>query len=136
VTFHMGFMDELAPQTAVWVEDPEGNHVKTLYVSGFSGYAKEKQVVLPHFAERTSFETDGTTGASIDWGKHIYVWDLTGHDGKPVKKGTYKIKVEISWWPTMKYGLAEADIQVGKKPQEVIVSKKPFIPLLKVAYQK
>jgi tetratricopeptide (TPR) repeat protein len=80
VTFHMGFMDELAPQTAVWVEDLNGNFVKTLYVSGFSGYAKEKQVDLPNWGENSEFETDGTTGASIDWGKHTYVLDLTGHD--------------------------------------------------------
>jgi tetratricopeptide (TPR) repeat protein len=136
VTFHMGLMDELAPQTAVWVEDMKGSHVKTLYVSGFSGFAKEKQVVLPHFAEQTAFETDGTTGASIDWGTHTYVWDLTDHDGQKVKKGTYKVKVEISWWPSMKYGVAEADIQVGKKPSKVVTAKEPFIPMLKVSYQK
>jgi hypothetical protein len=136
VTFHMGLMDELAPQTAVWVEDLNGNFVKTLYVSGFSGYAKEKQINLPDWSAISEFETDGTTAASIDWGKHTYAWDLTDHDGKKVKKGTYKVKVEIAWWPSMKYGLAEADIQVGKKASEVVVAKKPFIPLLKVAYQK
>ncbi len=136
VTFHMGFKDELQPQTAVWVEDLNGNFVKTLYVSGFSGYAKEKQVDLPNWGQNSDFETDGTTAASIDWGKHTYVWDLTGHDGKKVKKGTYKIKVEIAWWPSMKYGLAEADIEVGKKPAKVVVAKKPFIPMLKVVYQK
>ena len=136
VTFHLGLMDELSPQTAVWVEDMKGYHVKTLYISGFSGFAKEKQVVLPHFAKQTSFETDGTTGASIDWGKHTYIWDLTNHKGKRVKKGMYKIKVEVSWWPSMRYGLAEAEIQVGKKPTEITVTKAPFIPMLQVVYQK
>lgn len=136
VQFHMGFQDELEPQTAVWIEDKDGNHIKTLYVSGFSGFAKEKQVVLPHFAEQTAFETDGTTGASIDWGKHTYAWDLTDHEGNKVKKGTYKVVVEISWWPSMKYGLASAEIKVGGKENKVVVSKKPFIPWMKVKYEK
>ena len=136
VQFHMGFKDELEPQTAVWIEDKDGNDIKTLYVSGFSGFAKEKQVVLPQFAKQTGFETDGTTGASIDWGNHTYVWDLTDHEGNKVKKGTYKVVVEISWWPSMKYGLASAEIKVGGKENKVVVSKKPFIPMMKVKYVK
>jgi hypothetical protein len=136
VNFHMGFKDELEPQTAVWIEDKEGNHIKTLYVSGFSGFAREKQVVLPHFAKQTGFETDGTTAASIDWGKHTYAWDLTDHAGKKVKTGTYKVVVEISWWPSMKYGLASAEIKVGGKENKKVVSKEPFIPMMKVKYVK
>jgi len=134
VTFHLGFMDELAPQTGVWVEDSEGEFVKTLYVSGFSGYAKEKQVNLPDWSKSSDFETDGTTAASIDWGKHSYVWDLTDHQGKRVKDGLYKVNVEVSWWPSMKYGRASAEIRVGKTSDEKTVEKGPFIPLMRVQY--
>lgn len=134
VTFHLGFMDELPPQTGVWVEDDEGKFVKTLYVSGFSGFAKEKQVNLPTWSKSSEFETDGTTGASIDWGKHTYSWDLTDHLGNRVREGLYKVNVEVSWWPSMKYGRASAEIQVGTTPGEVTVDKSPFVPLLNVRY--
>jgi tetratricopeptide (TPR) repeat protein len=132
--FHLGFQDELEPQTALWVEGADGKFVKTLYVSGFSGFAKEKQVVLPEFAKRAKFETDGNTGASIDWGKHSYAWDLTGPSGKKVKPGVYTVVLEVSWWPSMRYETAEAKIRVGGKPSETTASRDPFIPRLHVQY--
>jgi tetratricopeptide (TPR) repeat protein len=134
VTFHLGFMDELAPQTGIWVEDADGRFVKTLYVSGFSSFAKEKQVNLPVWSKSSEFETDGTTGASIDWGKHTYSWDLTDHGGNRVRDGLYKVYVEVAWWPSMKYGRASAEIRVGTTPDEVTVDKAPFVPLLHVRY--
>jgi tetratricopeptide (TPR) repeat protein len=136
VTFHLGFMDELPPQTAVWIEDANEKFVKTLYISGFSGYAKEVQVNLPQWSERTQFETDGTTAASIDWGKHTYVWDLTDRDGNRVKDGNYKVHVEVSWWPSMKYGSATADIPIGSSGSDVSVQKEPYIPIMQVQYIK
>ena len=136
VTFHLGFMDELAPQTAVWIEDEKGNFVKTLYVSGFSGYAKEKQVNLFDWSAKSEFETDGTTGASIDWGKHTYAWDLTDHDGNKVKKGMYNVRVEVSWWPSMQYGKTAAMIKVGGKEQKVKAEKVKNIPYMVVKYLK
>ncbi|MFH1942043.1 MAG: DUF2271 domain-containing protein [bacterium] len=136
VTFHLGFKDELEPQTAVWVEDADGKFVKTLYVSGFSAFAKEKQVNLPRWSGNSKFETDGTTGASIDWGKHTYSWNLTGHDGKRVKDGMYKVFVEAAWWPSMEYGRALAEIRVGPVSDEATAKKGPHIPILKVQYTK
>jgi len=134
VQFHLGFQDELEPQAALWIEDADGRFVKTLYVSGFSGFAKEKQVVLPEFAERTKFETDGNTGASVDWGKNSYDWDLTGPSGKRVKSGAYTVVLEVSWWPSMRYETAEAKIRVGGKASETAVSREPLIPRLRVQY--
>ena len=136
ITFHLGFMDELAPQTALWIEDNEGKFVKTLYVSGFSAFAKEKQINLPDWSRTSEYETDGTTGASIDWGKHTYVWDLTDHEGRRVKNGTYKVQIEVSWWPTMKYGRTSAKIKIGRSPDEVTVAKEPWVPMMRVNYLK
>ncbi len=137
VSFHLGFQDELEPQTAVWVEDASGRHVRTLYVSGFSGFAKEKQVDLPEFAERTKFEdTDGVTGASIDWGKHSYSWDLLDRRGKRVPSGRYTVRIEVSWWPSMRYETSAADIQVGSGPAEASAPKEPLIPAFSVRYMK
>jgi tetratricopeptide (TPR) repeat protein len=137
VSFHLGFQDELEPQTAVWVEDAAGRHVKTLYVSGFSGYAKEKQVDLPEFAERTKFaETDGVTGASIDWGTHAYSWNLTDRGGKRVPPGEYTVRIEASWWPSMRYETAEARIRVGGKAAGTSAPKEPLIPRFEIRYEK
>ena len=135
ISFHLGFQDELPPQTAVWIEDEKGAFIKTVYVSGFSGYAKEKQVDLPIWANKSEFETNGTTGASIDWGKHTFLWDLTDKNNKKVKSGKYTVIVESSWWPSMKYARAEAVIRIGKKKNQVLKDNKPFIPWLFVEYK-
>lgn len=136
VAFHLGLQDEIEPQTAVWVEDASGRFVKTLYVSGFSGFAKEKQVNLPIWSNSSQFETDGMTGASIDWGKHNYAWDLTDHTGTRVPNGLYKITVESSWWPSEIYGRVSADIHIGNNNEEKIVESGPPIPILHVQYIK
>lgn len=136
VTFHLGFKDELEPQSVVWIEDSDGKFVKTLYVSGFSGYAREKQVNLPQWVDKSNFETDGTTGASIDWGKHIYIWDLKDHAGKRVTNGTYRVNVEACWWPSMQYSKVAAEIDIGSKAQIVTTQNIPLIPLLQVNYDK
>ena len=131
ITFHLGFMDELPPQTGLWVEDAEGRFVRTLYVSGFSGFAKEKQVNLPEWAKSSSFETDGTTTASIEWGKNVFVWDLKDRKGRRIKNGKYRIRLETAWWPSMKYGRSAIEIEIGKETEKT-VEKPPFIPRLHI----
>lgn len=135
IEFVLGFQDELAPQTAVWIEDAGGNFVKTLYVSGFAGYVKERQITLPIWSNSSDFvDVDGVTGASIDVGHHIYVWNLEDHTGKRVQSGQYVAKVEVSHWPSMQYQLAEATIELGKKEQRAVIEEGNFIPYLEVAY--
>jgi tetratricopeptide (TPR) repeat protein len=135
IDFILGFADELAPQTAVWIEDKDGKFIKTIYVSGFSGYAKEKQVNLPRWAKSSNFsDTDGVTGASVDLGHHIYVWDLKDSIGKEVKSGEYVIKVEVSYWPSMQYQWVSANIDIGKKETKTIVEEGNLIPYLEVKY--
>jgi hypothetical protein len=135
IDFVLGFQDELAPQTAIWIEDGSGNFVRTLYVSGFAGFVKERQITLPLWAEASSFsDADAVTGASIDVGHHIYVWDLKDHTGAKVKPAEYTVKVEVSHWPSMQYQLAEAAIELGKTEQRTIVEEGNFIPYLEVTY--
>ena len=135
IEFILGFRDELPPQTAVWIENKDGKFVKTVYVSGFSGYAKEKQVNLPEWAESSKFaDTDGVTGASIDIGHHIYVWDLKDNSGSEVNPGEYIIKAEIAYWPSMQSQLVSATIKVGEKEEQVTVEEGNLIPYLAVKY--
>ena len=131
----LGFRDELAPQTAVWIEDEEGNFVKTVYVSGFSGYAREKQINLGTWSKSSEFiDTDGVTGASIDLGHHLYVWDMKDFSGKKVKQGEYKINVETFYWPSMKYQIVSAKLRLGKEESSKIMKEGDFIPYLEIKY--
>lgn len=135
VDFVLGFKDELAPQTAVWVEAADGAFVKTIYVSGFSGYAKGKQVNLPLWARASKFaDVDGVTAASIDLGHHIYVWDMRDVSGKQAKKGDYVVKVEVSYWPSMQYQRVEVPISIGKKDERVVIEEGNLIPYVELRY--
>ena len=135
IEFLIAFRDELPPQTAVWIETPDEEFVRTLYVSGFSGHVKEVQIVLPVWASATGFAgADAVTGASIDTGQHVYVWDLKDMDGKRVKDGKYVIKVEVHHWPSMKYQMVEGEIEIGEKEGQVIVREGDFLPYFKLTY--
>ena len=135
IEFELSYRDELAPQTAVWIEDEDGTFIKNVYVSGFSGYAKERQVNLPVWARSSEFaDVDAVTGASIDLGHHVYVWDLVDHKGKKVKPGQYKVLVEASYWPSMQYQRVEAPFEVGKREVRKVVEEGNFIPYLEVRY--
>jgi tetratricopeptide (TPR) repeat protein len=135
IDFVSGFRDELPPQIAIWIEDAAEKHVKTVYVSGFAGNVKGKQVTLPVWAAVSNFAgADAVTGASIDVGHYVYTWDCKGLDGKPVKPGRYTAKVEVCHWPSNKYQLAEASIVVGKSENSSRVEQGDYIPSLVVTY--
>jgi tetratricopeptide (TPR) repeat protein len=135
IDFVLGFRDELAPQSAVWIEDKNGNFVKTVYVSGFSGYAKEKQANLSDWADASKFrDTDAVTAASIDVGHHVYVWNLKDYQGKSVKAGEYVVKIEVAYWPSMEYQSTKANFTIAKKDSRVVVEEGDLVPYLMVKY--
>ncbi len=135
IDFVLGYRDELAPQTAIWIEDASGKYVKTVFVSGFAGNVKGKQVTLPVWAEISKFEgADAVTSASIDVGHYIYTWDCKDLSGKPVAPGKYTAKVEVSHWPSMKYQQAETSFDVGPKESASRVEEGNYIPSLIVTY--
>ena len=135
IDFSLGFRDELPPQTAVWIETPKGGFVRTLYVSGFSGHAREVQIVLPVWAATSDFAgADAVTGASIDTGQHIYVWDLRDESGTAIEPGEYVIKVETHFWPSMKYEMASGTVMVGGDKARMVTQEGTFIPYLELRY--
>jgi len=135
IDFVLGFRDELAPQTAVWIEDADGQFVKTIYVSGFAGYVRERQVTLPVWGAVSEYvDADAVTAASIDVGHHIFVWDLEDRDGNAAPPGFYTVKVEVSHWPSNLYQLAQADIEIGKKSSRTVTEEGNFIPCVEVIY--
>jgi tetratricopeptide (TPR) repeat protein len=135
VDFVLGFQDALPPQTAVWIEDKNGKFIKTLYVSGFSGHVKEKQLWLKEWGADSKFvDADAVSSASIDVGHYIYLWELKDYTGKSVKAGKYVVKIEVSSWPSMKYQLASAPIKIGNKEKRSAVEEGDVIPSLVVTY--
>lgn len=135
VSFDLAFRDELAPQTAVWIENARGGFVRTLYVSGFSGFAREKQENLPRWSRASEYvDADAVTAASIDTGRHIYRWDCRDAAGKAVPAGDYTVKIECSWWPSMQYERAEAAIEVGGAGDAEFTDTGSYIPFLDVKY--
>ncbi len=134
IDFVMTFRDELAPQTAVWIETKEGRFVKTIYVSGFTGYARAKGRLPQWQASSDFFDVDAVTGASIDMGHHAFVWELKNALGESVKAGAYAVKVEVTFWPSMQYQCIAAPITIGKKGNHIIVREGYLIPYLEVRY--
>jgi tetratricopeptide (TPR) repeat protein len=130
----MAFRDELPPQTAVWIETEEGKFVKTIYVSAFTGYAQAPGRLPQWQASSDFFDVDAVTGASIDMGYHMFVWNLKNALGEDVVSGDYVIKVEATFWPSMQYQNASATIDLGKKEHRVVVKEGNLIPYLKVSY--
>jgi len=135
IDFILGFRDELPPQTAVWIEAKDGKFVKTVYVSGFSGFAKEKQANLSDWADASDFsDADAVTAASIDVGYHIYTWDLKDYKGNEVKAGDFIVRVEVAYWPSMEYQSTSANVKIGKQGSRVVVEEGNLIPYLEVKY--
>ena len=134
VDFVLGFKDELSPQTAVWVEDKDGRFIKTIYVSGFSGYARSTGRIPQWTASSQFVDVDAVTGASIDLGHHVYAWDLKDPSGDKVEPGEYVVKVETAFWPSRQYQMVEAPITLGKKPADVVIEEGKIIRHVKVRY--
>ncbi|KQC14039.1 MAG: hypothetical protein APR63_06365 [Desulfuromonas sp. SDB] len=136
IEFILGIQDELPPQTAIWIEDEQGDFVKTIYVSGFAGYVKNVQVTLPQWANSSNFETDANTSASIDIGYHSYIWDLTDSKDQLVTAGKHTVYVEVCHWPSNLYQLQTADIDLSGEPCNVLVQEGNLISRLELTYIK
>ncbi len=89
-------------QFAVWVEDLDGNLVKTLYVTNYTakgGYV-DRPDAIPLWVEKSGLKTmekshiDAITSATPDTGTLSYTWDLKDEDGNPVLPGKYTFFVE------------------------------------------
>ena len=89
-------------QVAVWVEDDDGNYVKSLYASKYAadGGFKQRPDTLPEWVGISDWENaspadvDAVSGATQSVGTQMVVWDLTDQSGAPVSNGTYIYKIE------------------------------------------
>ena len=111
-------------QFAVWIEDPTGSLVKTLYATRFTamGGWEKRPACLPEWVASSrpdtlsSREINAITGATPVSGRLRYAWDGKDHDGRRVSSGTYRYVVEanLRWDNRVIYG---GMIALGGPPQ-------------------
>ncbi len=89
-------------QFAVWIEDAEGNFIKTLYATRFTakGGYKDRADALPVWVVQSNLaslekpEIDAITSATPKSGTLSYTWDMTNTNGDAIAPGEYKFFVE------------------------------------------
>lgn len=90
-------------QFALWVENDNGEVVKTLFVTDFTGIKrgyKKRDQSLNHwvFAAKPAYlsndELDAISGATPQAGPQHFTWNLTDNDGYKVPSGKYYIILE------------------------------------------
>ena len=87
-------------QFAVWIENEEGQLVKTLFVTDFTakGGFEKRPDAIPVWVLRSGVAqksvADAVSGATPKSGSVSYVWDLTDESGARVPDGTYTFLVE------------------------------------------
>lgn len=103
-------------QYAVWVENAQGQVVKTLFVTEFTTKGRSRDGSKPQrgYTFRTSCvptwvkhvdaenltdeQMDAFTGATpAQSGVQTFTWDFTDQSGQPVPKGTYRFFVEATY---------------------------------------
>ena len=103
-------------QFAVWIEDLDGNLVKTLYAAKYTaagGYKVREDSLKVWVAKAMGVtDFDAVAGATPKSGPVRYVWDLTDEGGKAVAPGVYVFNVEgtLRW---KDYVLFTGEIAVG-----------------------
>jgi hypothetical protein len=106
-------------QFAVWIEDPAGKLVKTLYATRFTarGGWQRRPDSLPlwvkaQFFQYATDDADAFTGATPLGGNLTYVWDCKDDRGLAVPPGEYRYLVEanLRWDNRVLY---RGTIQIG-----------------------
>jgi hypothetical protein len=91
-------------QFAVWVEDANGVHVKTIYATRFTvtGGWERRPLSIPRWVKAADLATmskaqaDAITGATPRAGALSYRWDGANQAGAAVPPGEYKVVLEAT----------------------------------------
>ena len=141
-------------QYAVWIENVDGQVVKTLYVTEFTAKGRSRDGSKPArgYTYRTSCtptwvqhvgaesltdqQIDAFTGATpAQSGVQTFVWDFTDQSGQPVAKGTYRFYIEatyngpsvVTYTGTVTYGAPAGDLPVETSYIEASEDRKDMI---------
>ncbi len=110
-------------QFAVWIEDGRGRHVRTLFVTDFSARErgiKRRPDTVPVWAALSGAgkwpqkNVDAVSRATPASSRIGVFWDFTDHQGKMVRAGLYRYRVEgvVKWKKRILYS---GDIKYGRK---------------------
>jgi len=121
-------------QFAVWIEDSDGNVIKTIYATDFTagrrGY-KNREDTLSHWVkaaepeEMDESEIDAVSGATPQSGHQHFEWDLTDDEGQRVSDGQYYVKLEgtLFWSSNVVYiGVFNAE-EAGEDELELLTER-------------
>jgi len=89
-------------QIAVWIEDNDGNYVKTLYVTPQAAHGRWKEItdMVGRWVRKSDWENaspaevEAVSSVTQAAGPQTVVWDLTDRSGAPVPIGTYIYKID------------------------------------------
>jgi len=108
-------------QFAVWIENSQGQFVKTLYATRYTanGGWERRATSIPVWVKKsnlsgmTSAQVDAVTGATPRAGALTYTWDGTNSSGAPVSAGDYVIFLEgtLRWENQVLYS---APVRLGQ----------------------
>ncbi len=115
-------------QMAIWVEDLDGNLIKTIHATRFTtqgGYTRREDS-LSHWTKvfdienKDQTEIDAVSGATPTDGKSEFYWDGTDQDGNKVPSGQYVVKLEgtLYWSSNVVF---EGNVDTGKSEGEITV---------------
>ena len=116
-------------QYAVWIEDANGQYIKTLYAARWTangGYSR-RPTSIPLWiknsnrAEMTQTQVDAVSGVTPRTGPQVYTWDGTNYRGAAVPAGNYVLILEgtLRWENQVYY---RAPIALGRGAAEAQVS--------------
>ncbi len=141
-------------QYAVWIENEEGQVVKTLFVTEFTAKGRSRDGSKPArgYTYRTSCvptwvqhvgaenltdaQMDAVSGATpAESGLQTFTWDFTDQSGQPVAKGTYRFYLEATYngssivthSGTVVYGAKAGDLPVETSYTEASEERKDMI---------
>ncbi|MDH6357301.1 DUF2271 domain-containing protein [Parabacteroides sp. PF5-9] len=113
-------------QYAIWIEDAQGNVVKNVYVTNFTGKGGHAtRPVVPTWvkkaspAQLTESQLDAFTGATPVSGLQTYTWDGTNNNGEVVSNGNYRFFVEATLFGPNRV-VFSGSVKVGAEKQESI----------------
>ena len=106
VGFNFAPLDQYSSnQVAVWIEDPNGTYIDTVYVTRFTsaGGMIKRPNSLPTWVERSKWDPNDvervhavTQATPTQSGPLAVVWDCTDEKGQPVPAGDYVYLVETN----------------------------------------
>lgn len=112
-------------QFAVWIENSNGEFVKTIFVTAFTagkGWSKRPDALIAWRKAVKEKPVDGISGATPKSGRFETIWDMTDAQGNEITDGSYKLRFEANTaWKTY----LEYECTISVKGNEVLLKETP-----------